>query len=502
MSRYYDLTQLCSHFYKIATELNKDRLLLIGDSLAVGLNNQLRQHAEAAGMPYRGKGVGGKTIWYWVNGKGRQWLNSQLASFRPSHVFISLGTNDAYTRMSAEQIAELTHKLNDIIRKAGASPMWVGAPTLPDRSAGVGIKRNLLDTIRGNAGHFFDSRKVPLPQSDKIHPTAKGYKQWSDEIWRWAITGEQRVAPQKTAPRRTVGLTSMKNSEVTPELSQMAVQILRKHRQEPEGTLFPFSQGGVQYVARISMHPPNSSNPTWHKGVDLHYPSGHIPGSARPAKPASTRKALTGTTAEGLLPLYGIERTTPEFRRRLIQIAEDLGIDPNWLTTVISFESGFNPRAANTGSSATGLIQWIASTAKNKYPDKFPANMTRRQVRAKIQSIGMMEQLEMIHKYFQPHKGRMHSLRDVYLAVYKPSLMRKPMDYVVARQGSKEYRLNKFDHGNKGYYTVGDVAASVQGRYNSARKRAGEKPQAETAKVERRKERKSTLQQILDYLFS
>jgi len=474
MSYPYDLTQLCSYFYK-AAKSRENRVLLIGDSLAVGLNNQLRQHAQDAGMLYQGKGVGSKTIWYWVNGEGRQWLNNQLASFRPTHVFISLGTNDAYTRMSSEQIAKLTRELNDIIRQAGASPMWIGAPTLPDRSGGVSIKRDLLDTIRGNAGHLFDTRKVNLPQVDKIHPTAKGYGLWADEVWHWALTGSQRTV-SKAVPR--ADLTPMKNSEVTPALSQIAVQILRKYRNEPVGTRISFTQGGKKYVAKISNHPPNSLNPKWHKGVDLHYPAGTVP---------TTRTQRTTKRTYGL---------TPELRYKLEQIAKDVGIDPNWLATVISFESGFSPRAVNPKSYATGLIQWMPFNIHRLY--KVPAKRThpRMTKQEKIEASewmknkSAMEQMDMVKSWFSKYKGRLRSLEDVYLAVFMPSLIRKSPNTVVARKGNPIYDQNSgFDRDKKGYFTRRDVTATIRGHKG-------------TGAQARREERKSTLQQILDYLLS
>lgn len=62
-------------------------------------------------------------------------------------------------------------------------------------------------------------------------------------------------------------------------------------------------------------------------------------------------------------------------------VADSLSIPSEWLYRLIDFESGWNPKARNPYSGATGLIQFMDSTARNmgyssasaiaeKYPDK------------------------------------------------------------------------------------------------------------------------------------
>src|SRR5690625_2115809 len=49
------------------------------------------------------------------------------------------------------------------------------------------------------------------------------------------------------------------------------------------------------------------------------------------------------------------------------EVAENLGIDPNWLMMIMNVESGgtFDPSIKSKNSSATGLIQFMASTAED-----------------------------------------------------------------------------------------------------------------------------------------
>ncbi|MCZ4320403.1 transglycosylase SLT domain-containing protein, partial [Aequorivita viscosa] len=58
--------------------------------------------------------------------------------------------------------------------------------------------------------------------------------------------------------------------------------------------------------------------------------------------------------------------TAELFRSKVISIAENLSIDPNYIMACIALETGrsFNPAIKNPKSSATGLIQFMDSTAK------------------------------------------------------------------------------------------------------------------------------------------
>ncbi len=71
------------------------------------------------------------------------------------------------------------------------------------------------------------------------------------------------------------------------------------------------------------------------------------------------------TAAQGSIVLVpGIQRSTPEFRQALAQMAARHGWDLDGIAIAISLESGFDPAAVNAKSGATGLIQWIPKTAE------------------------------------------------------------------------------------------------------------------------------------------
>lgn len=139
------------------------------------------------------------------------------------------------------------------------------------------------------------------------------------------------------------------------------------------------------------------------------------------------------------------------FAERVIEIADNLGIDPDWLMLVMYFESGLNPQAKNRYSSATGLIQFVEKTAK--------ALGTSTEA---LYNMNALDQLVYVEKYFQPYKGKMKSFTDVYLAVFYPSAVGKDDDYVLGgAETDNSYKIANdnpiFDTNKDGQITKSEV---------------------------------------------
>lgn len=160
------------------------RLLLIGDSLAVGLGPHMKQMAAEVRVPYVGKGVTGSTIQQWAKSDN---LRRTLESFQPTLVLVSLGTNDAYG-FTAQQVMAPTMALVQLLRATGAEVVWIGAPLLPERASGQPLSTATLAMIETKAddegAYFFDSDPLQIPRGpDGLHPTVGGYAGWAGAIW-------------------------------------------------------------------------------------------------------------------------------------------------------------------------------------------------------------------------------------------------------------------------------------------------------------------------------
>lgn len=134
---------------------------------------------------------------------------------------------------------------------------------------------------------------------------------------------------------------------------------------------------------------------------------------------------------------------------------------PKWLAAIIDFESNrtWSPSVRNATSNATGLIQFLPSTARNLGTT----------VDA-LASMSFANQLEYVKKYFQQIGvvGKIHSLADMYLSVFSPKGVGMNPDAILYTAGQAGYDQNAgLDRVSKGFITVGDVASAPLSRLNS-----------------------------------
>lgn len=167
-----------------------------------------------------------------------------------------------------------------------------------------------------------------------------------------------------------------------------------------------------------------------------------------------------------LIKVPGIEKLSNTDRAALIAAAHKLGIEPDWLATVISFETAgtFSPSIVNrAGSGAFGLIQFMPQTARNLLGTATQDEAVRI---GRAMSFG--EQLNrMVIPYFQ---GRtMKSLEDVYLQVFYPAAANKPGSWIIGAMPSAVYTQNAgFDTTGKGYITREDVTRKLRQLFESS----------------------------------
>lgn len=154
------------------------------------------------------------------------------------------------------------------------------------------------------------------------------------------------------------------------------------------------------------------------------------------------------------------------FIKKLVEVSSFLKIDPSWLMIAIKIESGFNRKAYNKVSRATGLIQWIP-----RYVAPFLGVGTNpKTIVAKIRNMSGIEQLDLIKVFLAPYRGKMTDQYQTYLAIFSPNALGKPESFIIGKRHEpghkgKAYEWNKYldtKFGNKdGKITLYDIKAFV-----------------------------------------
>jgi lysophospholipase L1-like esterase len=186
-----------------------DRLMLVGDSLAVGLSAPLSALCRDNGIPFQAIATVGTRIDQWAQS---QPLTDALAAFQPTIVLISLGTNDAYMvaqsgqDIAARQAPYMEQLLSKIEQYPHASDyglgpraiVWISPPTLPSAAISLPSVMSLIESehqislsrIKPRVS-FFPTQSLDMPVEnlprgpDGIHPAARGYAFWAGKIWQW-----------------------------------------------------------------------------------------------------------------------------------------------------------------------------------------------------------------------------------------------------------------------------------------------------------------------------
>ena len=114
-----------------------------------------------------------------------------------------------------------------------------------------------------------------------------------------------------------------------------------------------------------------------------------------------------------LLPV----QLTPEEDKALQDAADKLGVAKEWLYGVMYFESTLNPQAFNSVTGATGLIQFVPTTAKD-------IGTTTED----LMQMDFTEQIPYVVKYLQRYMP-FYNFIDLYLAVFYPAAIKRTDDY-------------------------------------------------------------------------
>jgi hypothetical protein len=167
------------------------------------------------------------------------------------------------------------------------------------------------------------------------------------------------------------------------------------------------------------------------------------------------------STAPEAHPIAFGKKVSIAFKDKAIEIADKLGVDPNYLMAAMAFESGgtFSASVLNAaGSGAVGLIQFMPTTAT-------ALGTTSED----LADMAAEDQLDYVYEYFKPYTGRLKSLDDVYMAILFPAAIGQPESYVLFDQDDKKhpkrYAQNQGLDANKdGKITKAEAAAAVRAK--------------------------------------
>jgi lysophospholipase L1-like esterase len=164
-----------------------NRVLFVGDSLAVGLARPLVDLCAKLQVLFASQGQQSSTIHQWLTGAGAglmKPLATLLDQAKPTLTLVCLGTNDMRTADPAAA-GRLGGQLVDLLRQRGAGTVgWILPPTMPfgDR----GFRSALLAELAQRHVRSFDSTKLTLTRAgDQIHPDGNSYAAWARAIAGW-----------------------------------------------------------------------------------------------------------------------------------------------------------------------------------------------------------------------------------------------------------------------------------------------------------------------------
>lgn len=155
-----------------------ENVLLVGDSLAVGMSKEFKVLAGKSGYVPYSHAVIGSTTSQWIT-----WIKKDLERIEPKLVVVSLGTNDAAAFESVRRNPEMFKEFAKIVEETDAFLVWIGPPAISRRK--IDKIEDVRDLVKSAANIYYPSEDLSLRLGDGIHADATGYKQWITDVWEW-----------------------------------------------------------------------------------------------------------------------------------------------------------------------------------------------------------------------------------------------------------------------------------------------------------------------------
>jgi hypothetical protein len=153
-------------------------VMIVGDSLAVGMTPEFTSIAKRLGYKPHSHAIVGTTTSQWL-----RWIKKDLDSYKPVLVVVSLGTNDAADFENVKKSPGMYADLAKTIDDAGAFVVWLDPPAIsPKKLEKIDETRKM---INDSVPIYFESHRLDLKLTDGIHATSAGYRTWITQAWRW-----------------------------------------------------------------------------------------------------------------------------------------------------------------------------------------------------------------------------------------------------------------------------------------------------------------------------
>lgn len=130
---------------------------------------------------------------------------------------------------------------------------------------------------------------------------------------------------------------------------------------------------------------------------------------------------------QNLLFIEKVNTNKEAFGRKVIEISNKLGVDPDSLMAVMNSESGINPKAKNPYGGATGLIQFMPNTAEGLGTTTDA-----------LYNMSNVEQLDYVYKYFYPYRNKLTDYTSLYLVTFYPRALGENDNYVFGSEVSSD----------------------------------------------------------------
>jgi hypothetical protein len=172
----HDSADDCSEVLVLPSLEKGSKILLVGDSLAVGLSREFNIVAKKAGyVPVVHAKIGSSTM-QWL-----KWIKGDLRTHHPKLVVVSLGTNDAAGYGMVEKMPDMHRKLVDAVLNADSFIVWVGPPAISTKR--VKKIEEVRQIIKEATPIYFASEELDIRLFDGIHSDGVGYSRWMQKVW-------------------------------------------------------------------------------------------------------------------------------------------------------------------------------------------------------------------------------------------------------------------------------------------------------------------------------